>query len=211
MENTKFIVYCNQRFYLQSSGRYYQSGEKTDAERLLHRRVWSDVHGPIPVGHEIHHKNDDWTDSCISNLECLDAVEHQRRHMLEKYKDPEFKAARLRDLAAAQEAAKAWHASEEGLKWHSENGKKVWANKVAVAAKCSVCGTDYETFFPDRSRFCSRACEQKEGYQRYKTTSQNCVLCGSLFVFNKYRTQECCSRACGNKLRSMRERGIAPP
>ncbi len=203
-----YIDHNGERFYLQSSKRYYQSGDKTQPIRSLHRRIWTENFGSIPDGYEVHHKNNDWTDNSLSNLECLPSLVHQRNHMLERFQDDAYREANKLNLAKAQEAAKAWHATEEGLAWHSQNGLEAWQKRMPVKASCSICGKEYETYFASRSRFCSRACEQVECYQRHKTASGVCLVCGKEYVYNKYRTQECCSRDCGNKLRGMRKRGV---
>jgi transposase len=44
------------------------------------RRVWERQVGLIPSGHHIHHKNGDWTDNRLANLECLLASTHAYRH-----------------------------------------------------------------------------------------------------------------------------------
>lgn len=207
-----YIDYKGERFHLQSSKRYYQSGDKNQPIRSLHRRIWTEFFGAIPDGYEIHHKNGDWTDNDPSNLDCLPSTVHQRQHMLERFQDEAYRDANKLNLAKAQEAAKEWHASEEGLAWHSKNGLETWQNRMPVKATCSVCSKEYETYFASRSRFCSHACEQKEGYQRRKTATGTCLVCGSEFSYNKYREgQECCSRACSNKLRGARQRGVELP
>ena len=201
----KFVTYKGEKFWLQSSGRYYQSGNKDSEERLVHRRVWVDNKGPIPEGFQVHHRSKDWTDSSIGNLELVVTVTHQSDHMRERMNsDADYRANALAGLALGAAAAAAWHASPEGIEWHRAHGKKSWEGRAPVKAACSVCGNEYETFFPSRSRFCSHACEQKEGFQRNKTASGVCVKCGEVFFFNKYRKQECCSRTCSARLRSER-------
>jgi hypothetical protein len=48
--------------------------------RSLHRDVWESVHGPIPEGHHVHHKNNDWDRNDIDDLECLSSSDHRRLH-----------------------------------------------------------------------------------------------------------------------------------
>lgn len=201
----KFVVYKGEKFWLQTTGRYYQSGRKEVSERLLHRRIWVEAFGEIPAGMQVHHKNEDWTDNDLGNLELVPESEHKSAHMTKSMADPDFRANAMRGLEVAREKAAEWHASDDGIEWHKAHGKKTWEGRAPTKASCVVCGSEFETFFPSRAKFCSRSCEQKDSFQRHKTSTGVCVLCGKEFVFNKYRKQECCSRVCSNRLRALRE------
>lgn len=51
------------------------------AQRMEHRLVWEDAHGPIPDGAVIHHANHDRTDNRLANLVlCATDAEHHRAH-----------------------------------------------------------------------------------------------------------------------------------
>jgi hypothetical protein len=195
-------------FYVQSTGRYLATRKPVSGERLLHRIVWTMANGPVPDGHEIHHKNEDWTDNRLDNLECIDAAEHQRGHMVEKYKDPEFKALRIKDLESGRDAAKEWHSSPEGLEWHKRHGVKSWESRAPKRYKCECCGIEFDSLRAYGVMYCSLSCRQKTTFQADKTSVGICALCGSSFTFNKYRKQECCSRDCSNKARGLKQRGL---
>jgi hypothetical protein len=46
-----------------------------------HRLVWEAIHGPIPKGHVIHHRNENRTDNRIENLElCSSNSDHFSKH-----------------------------------------------------------------------------------------------------------------------------------
>ena len=204
MPVSEFIEYRGERFYVQSTGRYFQSGNKKSLERLLHRRVWSDANGPIPDGCEIHHKDENWRNNDLENLEVVNAVEHQRAHMLAKMADPALRQAAVDALATGREKAAEWHRSDAGREWHKRHASRAWEAREPVDKDCIICGSTYKTFFPTRSRFCSVTCEQKDHYERHKTAFGVCAMCGSEFTYNKFRSQECCSRTCGNRLRAKR-------
>lgn len=203
-------TYAGFTFHVQSTGRYFSTRQPILGERLLHRIVWTQAFGPVPDKHEIHHINEDWTDNRIENLECIDAVEHQRAHMLEKYKDPEFKAARLKDLEAGQMAAKAWHSSPEGIEWHKQHAKNAWINRKPKTYTCKCCGLVFDSMRAYGVEFCSLSCRQKVRFQENKTAIGTCVLCDASFNFNKYKKQECCSKGCSNKLGGLRRSGKWP-
>lgn len=49
---------------------------------FLHRVIWESVHGPIPKGFFLHHKNNNKMDNQIENLELLHSVkDHTNRHL----------------------------------------------------------------------------------------------------------------------------------
>jgi hypothetical protein len=50
------------------------------SKRVAARNVWEREIGPIPSGYHIHHRNKDYTDNSLSNLQCLSAVEHAHIH-----------------------------------------------------------------------------------------------------------------------------------
>jgi len=51
--------------------RVYEYGKK-----MIHRKIWEEHFGKIPVGYVIHHKNGDKKDNRIENLQCLTIKEH---------------------------------------------------------------------------------------------------------------------------------------
>lgn len=199
----EFVLYQGEKFWLQTTGRYFQSGRKNAAERLLHRRVWIDHYGPIPEGTEVHHLDEDWRNNAIGNLEVRSISKHRSEHQLARMADPEFRAMALQALRDSSDKAAAWHASPEGKEWHSQNSVQAWAKRQPVPATCSACGKSYETYFANRSRFCSNPCMQREAHARYVTATGDCAQCGAKFTFNRHqkRLQLCCSRACGIRRR----------
>ncbi|HER27630.1 MAG TPA: HNH endonuclease, partial [Rhodospirillales bacterium] len=118
----RFVFYAGQKYWIQTTGRYYSSSRKDDEERLLHRRVWFDAHGPIDSGIHIHHIDEDWTNNSLENLEAINASDHRRMHMEKRLKDPEYKATLLRWLEMGRDKAAEWHRSAEGRLWHIDHG-----------------------------------------------------------------------------------------
>lgn len=198
----EYIVYKGEKFWLQSSGRYFSSGDKQAKERMLHRRVWLDAKGEIPKGFHIHHINDNWRDNSIENLALVEGKEHARQHKLKRLQNREHVVQNAEWLEDARIAAAKWHKSTEGLAWHKKHGKNTWLNREPTDAICICCGKKYKTFFPSRSKYCSLACQQKQGFSRYFTDKKICEYCGKEFMANRHRTTKFCSRTCSCKSRS---------
>jgi hypothetical protein len=200
MEDVECVMYEGKKFRIQSSGRYYQSYDRHAKHRLLHRRVWSDHNGDIPEGHHIHHKDGNWRNNDISNLEAVLGIEHQRQHMLERLSDPEYREQNRKNLDKAILKAAEWHKSEAGLAWHKQHGERSWENRLPEKCICKVCSKEFEGFF--NAEFCSKSCRQKGCYAKQKTQPQTCVWCNKDFLANKYRKIECCSCLCANRKRA---------
>src|SRR5215471_4035343 len=198
----EFVLYRGEKFWLQTTGRYFQSGRKDSPERLLHRRVWSDANGPIPEGFEIHHRDSDWRNNDPTNLELVPISKHKRDHMRDRLLNPAALQQNRDWLVLAREAAAKWHGSEVGIEWHKQHGVATWEGREPVNAKCVVCGKKYKTFFPERSDYCSSACAQRVAFRRYFTDTRQCAWCGKEFVANRHRTTACCSRTCSNRKRA---------
>ena len=165
--NEKIVFNGDNYFEDPRTGYFYRSIPKTTKKLLLHREVWKDKNGEIPKGFVIHHIDHDKRYNALANLACMDRKAHQSYHA----NDCEYlgSEANIKQLAAARQKANAWHGSPEGLAWHSENGKKAWDNRVGHTKKCDFCTKEYETPFPERSKFCDTKCKEKARHiRRYK-------------------------------------------
>lgn len=196
----EFVIYRGEKFYIQTTGRYFSSGRHgpNAKERLLHRRVWIDSFGPIPEGTEVHHLDEDWRNNDPKNLEVRSVTKNRQEHQLKRMADPEFRATALKALRDNSHIAAEWHASPEGLAWHKQNSEQAWAKREPVPKVCIICGAGFMAMFASRARFCSNSCEQKESRKRHPQISATCPQCGGGFTFSKYKKggQVCCSRTC---------------
>lgn len=203
----EYVSYQGNKYFIQSSGRYYQCGNKEIKPRLLHRKVWTDTYGAIPKGYVIHHKDHDWRNNNISNLEMISVSKHASDHLKERFVDTKYRDKNKKQLEKAQEEAKKWHASNNGLKWHSQHAKDSWEDRKKEAVTCVICGKESQKHFKGRKgvRFCSRKCQQKSFYASRRVKAL-CLLCGIEFSTYKYRIAIYCSRMCSNKHRFSKAR-----
>jgi hypothetical protein len=181
---------------------YYSPPGKSKAQGVdyLHREVWKDARGPIPVGCEIHHRDDDPDNNRLENLECLTVAEHRRVHAtMGSFSTPRVRAnlERIRPLASE------WHRSEEGRAWHREHGRKVMAVRSRVEKACEHCGQPFTTIHKGMARFCSGRCRQRAaGRPAPSGPMRTCPQCGKEFqVKVASKPAECCSRTCGIRRR----------
>lgn len=70
------------RWFSMNSGGYYMHCK---SKTLFHRQLWEEAYGPIPSGHDVHHKNEVKTDNWLANYELLSHTEHARRHTIERH------------------------------------------------------------------------------------------------------------------------------
>ena len=189
-------------YYLKPKGYWVSQFAGVYGSRYLHREVWAAAHGKIPPGCHIHHINHDESDFRLENLECIGARMHAKYHsdVRKNLVGPE----QLHTwLEKAREAAKVWHASEEGRAWHKSHAKAGWTDKARASKVeqrvCAHCEQQYigTKNFAKRS-FCSPACQsaarRKSGIDN---VDRNCAHCGKVFRSNRYSKIKNCSRQCG--------------
>jgi hypothetical protein len=192
----------NHRVYFAAPGR-----ERRRGVDWLHRQVWKDHFGPIPEGHQVHHKDEDPLNNDPGNLECLTDAEHKRRHAelgTFSYEAVRANLDRIRPLASA------WHGSDEGREWHKELGRKSWEGRETVEKVCGYCGETYATKHTGVSRYCSRRCGQAARPRKPPDGPEKvCPECGGKFrVKEKRREATCCSRACGVRYRYRQQKAV---
>lgn len=201
----KGVTYTRWPNHPERSKRCYYWPPRGSNRDALHREIWKDAHGPIPDGHVIHHIDHDPLNNDVANLACMAHGDHTRHHRTDE--DAERDRAHLdrhRDRAAE------WHRSPEGRDWHSRNARAS-AERRRVERHCEVCGKAYQTSHPERSKYCSVACQQRDRRRTGKAgVRATCPVCGATFVQNYDGRPETCGRACGQHLRRMRREGLRP-
>lgn len=172
----------------------------------LHVEIWRSGHGTIPKGGEIHHIDGDPLNNALDNLICLSREQHMAWH--KKHVKPEVRAKQMQNLVKAQEAAKDWHRSEDGKKWHTEHAKRHnFGNRPEKQAVCKECGEVF-TSRHVQPKFCSVLCGNR--YRDHNTATSGkyqvvCAACGQA-AFSNRQDKTVCNRRCGQRLRSQRKR-----
>ena len=177
----------------------------------LHQEIRKDAHGPIPEGHEIHHRDGDPSNNVLDNLECITHQEHMARHAAtrspEELERLRAVVDRIRPLAAE------WHRSEEGRAWHREHGAATWVDRPMVDYTCERCGVPYQSrSMAGQNRFCSNNCRSaaRRASGADHVTSA-CRRCGGEFRHDRFKPRAFCSRLCSNRARSDAARaGLQP-
>jgi len=171
---------------------YFRSTDGT----WLHRMIWEESNGPMPDGHEIHHKDHNPLNNSLDNLECLEKSAHKSYH------------AKMRKGVAKTDPPRpkpgkrgfGWHQTEEGKYWHKKIGKLAWEYRVPVEKECLWCMDTFRTKVPTLARWCSRDCyfdemRQTGGHDEVRI----CKNCGTEFQAWKYGKTQCCSISCSRK------------
>ncbi len=142
---------------------YFHRHDSYQSPKSLHQQIWIDNFGEIPKGFVVHHKDGNPFNNKISNLELLSNVEHSRQHTKMLFKRPGYYEIAVANLKLGRKKADAWHRGEEHRKLAKKWAKKSWKNKKTYSKKCILleCQKTYQTYFPTRSKFCSRKCKER--------------------------------------------------
>jgi len=194
----EYQEHFGRKFYKDSKTGYWIS---TDYPRIrAHRWVWNNIHGMIPKGYHIHHRNENKSDNHIGNLELIHGHRHLLLHMTEERKEKARKwAEKIRPLT------KAWHSSEKGRTWHKLHGIEAWEKKKFIKKNCNLCRKEFSTK-TYHQEFCSNRCKSK--FRRdsgIDNVQINCEKCGILFSINKYYKQRFCSKSCAHKRKKIND------
>lgn len=201
------VIFNGRKFrrYPESNRRhlrdYFWTSEIKKLKRSLslHQEIWKFSNGDIPKGFEIHHKDRNPLNNDISNLECISHSEHKSKH---RGYCSDKKREHLNNI---RHLANAWHKTKECRElakknWDASLGK----NFVERNYKCQRCGKGFvSTVFSKIPKWCSSKCKQANRYQSGATKiNQNCIICGIVFLTEKYNPGKTCSFKCRGRLLS---------
>lgn len=180
-------------YKLYANERYFSRGAKR-----MHRVVFEHFFGPIKKGYEVHHIDHNTFNNRPENLQAVDGNAHNTYHGKLNLQDEAWKK---KFHSAGIEAAKAWHASPEGIEWHRQHAlKHGYGQREYGTQDCKNCGINFEkkSFIQE---FCSNNCKTKDRRKRgVDNEKRSCVICGTEFEVNKYARNKTCSRSCGTTL-----------
>ena len=205
-------VYFNGHKYTKKSGRRYYTAQLWDKQLKrtfadsLHRAIWRQHNGDIPAGYHIHHKDGNWDNNDISNLECLSPKDHFKHHPNFNQSGTPFTNKEHR--AKAQEALRRWFAANkdtpEFQAMARERAKKAWASMPYKKCTCTHCGGEFESRNYRPPKFCCSDCAAKYARQngrKYPAPQKEriCQNCGCTFIGPRRR--KACGNACQQVLR----------
>lgn len=154
-------------------GRYYRR-RVGDTTISLHKAVWEYHNGVVPEGFHVHHKDHNWHNNQIENLELLSQKDHSTYHWSSETRRRE-QGKRVTKYATPR--AKEWHGTPEGLKWHSEMSKKSWENRQPIEKECAYCHKKFQTLDRKQSgRFCHQNCKMNARRRRLRGLAEDAVL-----------------------------------
>lgn len=159
-------TFNGESFYL--CGSYFQHRGKR-----LHREVWRYHHGEIPKGYHVHHIDEDRSHNDIENLCLMTEHDHEVLHGAEEGR----KQISRKNIEKAQEGARKWHGSPEGLAYHSILGKENWTKRTTQTYTCSYCGKEFQTkriYGKNVNHFCHNNCKAAFRRKRLRDESNQC-------------------------------------
>ena len=145
--------------------RYYRCGHYFQRKGVrLHRLVWESIHGPVPDGYHVHHKDGNRANNHPDNLELMEGSEHMSLHGQEE----SHRENGRRAIKFAQEAAKEWHHSEAGHEWHVQHAKDVFGDRPYKTYVCPICGKEFQSRAAQGAIYCHANCRAKAVRRRQR-------------------------------------------
>lgn len=129
-----WVEFNGERYYRDNDG-YYKSS-RSRGRHLLHRDIWEAANGPIPPGHEIHHRDHDRGNNDPANLTAVTRAHHLQAH-------------------GGARGYYAWSAEER-----SARSKVLWTQRQPRTVTCLACGVEFQSVGM-RATFCTKPCRRR--------------------------------------------------
>lgn len=172
------IVFDGYRFVRDKKTGYYLSSKqiKNNKRYRLHRYIWEYYHGEVPEGYYVHHIDGNKDNNDISNLTIIPKGKHVQHHSLERHGNEEWHDFwRKRWEPVRQKGTDTYRHNKEK---RSLAAKKAWETirqtREPMAIKCVVCGKEKKTYYPERTRYCSKKCYLKAFRKNFKEKHGYC-------------------------------------
>lgn len=192
------------KFRRDKKTNYYLSSKAINGKRIrLHRYIWENEFGTIPIGFDIHHKDQNKFNNEIDNLKLIPGKIHQKLHgsLLTKEEKDKLKIHVIEKMLPL---AKEWHKSESGRQWHSKHAKENAININPREYNCFYCQKLFTTKPFGINKFCSNKCKSSwRRDQGIDNIIKICTICNNEYSSNKYQKTKCCSKDCRLKLRKI--------
>ena len=209
-EKSEIIDYNGIRYYRypdsKSHGKrcYYtcSNENKKKGYSTLHRDIWRYEHNAeIPKGYDIHHKDGNYLNNDIKNLELITRSEHAKEHW--KMQTEEKRIQALHAIKNAQKRNKELCKDVNYRKILSERAKKRAENNQFDCV-CNVCGKQFISHV-EKAKYCCKECKRvasnKLATERRKAyyEKRQCIVCKKEFLCNRYnKITQTCSPHCKN-------------
>lgn len=198
--DTEVIEFDGIRYTRRPGKRYFKtwrwdSTQKRYCADSLHRAVWRFHYGDIPDDHDIHHKDGNWDNNDISNLECLSEKEHFQQHRDRMYRTPE-------QMRPTREGLARWFEEVRGTEEYREQCRRridiARSKAKPVNYLCEVCGACFTVtrLGGKKAKFCSRLCKSR-GAEARKHVDKVCCVCDQ--PYRGLPESVCCSKSCSAK------------
>lgn len=164
------ITYKGEIYYRQVNSKYrcarlyYKKYRKGKPTITLHRKIWEDNFGKIPLGYIIHHKDGNTFNNRKINLQCMSVSEHAKIHSNTLERKQQLRETQK--LKKRLIAARAWHKTEEGKAWHKKYAKNLLFGEEKVRI-CLQCSNEYKTCLTRETRFCCIKCRTRYNSKMY--------------------------------------------
>ena len=183
---------------------YYtcSNGNKKKGYSTLHRDIWQYEHNAeIPEGYDIHHKDGNYLNNNIENLELITRRDHAKEHW--RMQPEEKRKQALESIKKAQERNTELYKDINYRKAMSERAKKL-ASERSFSCTCIECKRQFVSHV-ENTKYCSKACKMsganRLATERRKTyyEKRQCIVCGKQFMCNRYnKITQTCSPHCKN-------------
>lgn len=193
----------HRRYYTRSGG------------QSLHRAVWEFANGAIPDGWHIHHKDGNFLNNQLDNLECIPKAEHFEHHREDITARSKTKE-HLGHLNFIRGKAAEWHRSEEGRAWHRSHAyatlSKTWTAPKVLKEYDITCKKCSKLFIANArsARFCSTDCWSKDYNERRRAKAKeargtsSCRQCQVTYKQKRSNQYFCCTE-CKTKFNNAKK------